>query len=202
MSSNTENSLQTPSTSKDEDNALTREKGGPLVLIKRIRRRISTIQGSMERSEGDTLSWKASFFRIFPLAGIFCVLVAVASIVASLGVLVGSRGQAVSTWAVPPSTYLALFTAITNQALRFAAFQGLAIAWWSKATRGTTIAQLHRSWRAGMTAGGAIRSGRNMGLIGIACLCSTFVAMDGPLLQKVRILRSRMQLIAHPSIRV
>lgn len=40
-----------------------------------------------------------------------------------------------------------------------------------------------------MTAGGAISSGRKMGLIGLACLCSTLVAVDGPLLQKATTVR-------------
>lgn len=137
-----------------------------------------------QASGSSALPWKTTFLRLAPLTGIACMLAAGASIVAALGILMGSRGAAVTTWSVPPSTYLAICTAIANQALRFAAFQGLAIAWWTQATRGSTLAQMHRSWRAGMTAGGALIAGRNMGLIGLACLCSTLVAVDGPLLQK------------------
>ena len=44
--------------------------------------------------------------------------------------------------------------------------------------------QLHHKWYAGMTVGGAIRAGRRMGLVGLAALFSTIVAIDGPLLQK------------------
>lgn len=77
-----------------------------------------------------------------------------------------------------------MFTAVANQSLRFAAFQGLAIAWWFRATKGETLAQLHHRWRAGITASGAVISGRKMGMVGLACLCSTLVAIDGPLLQK------------------
>lgn len=139
---------------------------------------------SVGKLSSESGRWKKSFFRLGPLAGIFCCLLAIASIIAALGVLMGSRDMATSSWSIPPSTYLAICTAIANQALRFAAFQGLAVAWWVRAMRGGTLAQLHRNWRAGITVGGAIISGRNMGLIGVACLASTLVAIDGPLLQK------------------
>lgn len=61
----------------------------------------------------------------------------------ALAILIGSRGEAKSSWSVPPSSWLAVCTAIGNQAARFAAFQGVAIAWWLKASRGSTVARLH-----------------------------------------------------------
>jgi hypothetical protein len=85
---------------------------------------------------------------------------------------------------VQPSAVLAICTAVANQALRFAAYQGVAIAWWFSASRGTSLRQLHTNWRAGTTFMGALIAGRNMGLIGLACIFSTLVAIDGPLLQK------------------
>lgn len=45
---------------------------------------------------------------------IFCMLLALASIVASLGILAGSDGRNIENWTTPPSTYIALFTAVAN----------------------------------------------------------------------------------------
>ena len=82
-------------------------------------------------------------------------------------------------WTLEPSAYLAICTAIANQAMRYAAFQGVMIAWWSKALRGSTLKRLHTDWRAGTTILGAITAGRHMGLLGLACIMSTLVAIDG-----------------------
>jgi hypothetical protein len=128
--------------------------------------------------------WKALFFCLGPLSGIFAMLVAALSIIVSFGILMGSRGKPEASWVVPPSAYLAICTAVANQAMRYAAFQGVMVAWWSGALRGSTLARLHTDWRAGTTVIGALATGRHMGLLGLACIFSTLVAIDGPLLQK------------------
>lgn len=87
--------------------------------------------------------WKTTLLRIGPLAGICSLMLAVLSILVSLAVLMGSRGDSVASWDVPPSSWLAVCTAVGNQAIRFAAFQGVAIAWWMSASRGSTLGRLH-----------------------------------------------------------
>ena len=129
-------------------------------------------------------SWKTTFLRSGPLVGICCMMAAALSILVSLAILLGSRHTPVADWKVEPSAYLAICTAVANQALRFAAFQGVIVAWWERASRGSTLRQLHLDWRAGTTLLGALSSGRHMGVIGLACVFSTLVAVDGPLLQK------------------
>ena len=136
---------------------------------------------SNESPVPDPRPWRTTFFRWAPLGGLCCMLIAMLSILVSLAILVGSRGSATADWTVEPSAYLAICTAIANQSLRFAAFQGVIIAWWFRASRGATLGQLHYDWRAGTTVLGAISTGRNMGLIGLACLFSTLVAVDGKL---------------------
>ena len=58
------------------------------------------------------------------------MLLAALSILVSLGVLLGSAGASAESWTVEPSAILAICTAIANQAMRYAAFQGVMIAWW------------------------------------------------------------------------
>lgn len=100
------------------------------------------------------------------------MLLAIISIIASLGILTGSNKQSTASWTTPPSTYLAIFTAIANLSIRYAAIQGVAIAWWYRAILGSTLDKLHWDWRAGTTLRGAITSGRHMGLLGLACMCT------------------------------
>lgn len=95
--------------------------------------------------------WRTSYIRFGPLSGIFGTFLALASIVSSLGILAGSDGQPVPNWSVPPSTLLAIFTAIANLSMRYAALQGVVIAWWLRAMDGRTLHKLHWDWRSGTT---------------------------------------------------
>lgn len=110
------------------------------------------------------------------------MLLAIASIFICLGILVGSNSQAVRNWEIQPSEYLAIFTAIANLSMRYACIQGIVVAWWTRALRGSTLSKLHWNWRSGTTLIGALTSGREMGWFGLACIFSTLVAIDGPLL--------------------
>lgn len=132
-------------------------------------------------------NWKPSLWRPGPISGIFGMLLAIASLIASLGILAGSDKRPVNGWSTPPSTYLAIFTAIANLSLRYAAIQGVLVTWWIGALKGSSISNLHFNWRAGTSLYGAFIAGRRMGLIGIACIASTLVMLDGPLLQRASI---------------
>lgn len=74
--------------------------------------------------QAEVRTWKTTVLRLGPLSGICSLLLALASIVASLGVLIGSDGAPTHQWTAPPATYLAVFTAIANLAMRYACFQG------------------------------------------------------------------------------
>lgn len=152
--------------------------------------------------QNDRQPWKELFFRLGPLSGLACLVIAIISMLISLGILLGSRGVAVAAWTVEPSAILAVCTAVANQAMRYAAFQGVMVAWWlggivaaqfkswsssannRVALRGSTIKKLHADWMSGMTLVGAAQAGPRMGFLGLACIFSTLVALDGPFLQK------------------
>lgn len=63
--------------------------------------------------------------------------------------------------------------------MRYAAIQGVVVAWWYRAMRGSTLADLHWDWRSGTTLRGAFTAGRHMGMLGLACIFSTIVVIDG-----------------------
>ena len=71
--------------------------------------------------------WKPTSCRLGPLSGIASILIAVSSIIAALGVLLGSQGASKADWTWQPSTYLAICTAIANQSMRYAALQGACV---------------------------------------------------------------------------
>ncbi len=86
--------------------------------------------------------------------------------------------------------------------MRYAAVQGIIIAWWTEACRGSTLEQLHRSWHAGFTVRGALAAGRAMGLLGLATIFSTIVVFDGPLLQRASSVESASMLGVEKTLNV
>lgn len=93
--------------------------------------------------------WKTVFLRAGPISGILSMVLAISSISICLGILQESDGAAVSSWSIQPSEYLAVFTAIANLAMRYACIQGVVVAWWTRALRGSTLSKLHWDWRSG-----------------------------------------------------
>lgn len=91
-------------------------------------------------------SWRPSIFRIGPLTGLLALLFAFLQIFASYAVLKASDKATISTWEYQPTVYLAILVAISNKALAFAAIQGVAVTFWLRALKGTTLRQLHRDW--------------------------------------------------------
>lgn len=77
------------------------------------------------------------------------MILMILSLVASLGVLAGSDQTAIDRWPTSPSTYIAIFTAIGNLSMRYAAFQGIVVAWWVRALHGSSLTKLHNDWKAG-----------------------------------------------------
>ncbi|KAK5164274.1 uncharacterized protein LTR77_009968 [Saxophila tyrrhenica] len=67
--------------------------------------------------------WRTTLFRFGPLTGLLAMLLALASMVASSGVLVGSHGADTRSWTAPPATYLAVLTAVANLCVRYACLQ-------------------------------------------------------------------------------
>lgn len=128
--------------------------------------------------------WDSTFVRVGPLSGIGAMFLAIALLAVDAAVLVASNGASENSWPAGPNVYLAVCAAVANLAVRYACLQGVIVAWWSRAMHGSTVADLHQTWRAGSSLFGAIASGRNIGLLGTATIFSTLITVDGPLLQR------------------
>lgn len=72
--------------------------------------------------------WHTSWIRLDLLSGLLSLLPAAASLFAPLAILMDADGEIVSSWKAPPSTYLAVFTAIANISIRHDVTQGVIIA--------------------------------------------------------------------------
>lgn len=79
------------------------------------------------KSEGGT--WNTTWKRYGPLSGIAALILALLSLFASFAILYASDGAVTANWKFTPATYLAIFTAIANQAMAYASLQGAVIAW-------------------------------------------------------------------------
>ena len=101
---------------------------------------------SQSSNEPRRVTWRPSLFQVGPLVGLVALLLACLQILASGAVLAGSDGDAVANWKLQPAVYLAVLTAISNEAVAFAAIQGTVVTFWLRALEGTTLGQLRRDW--------------------------------------------------------
>ena len=129
--------------------------------------------------------WRVGTFNHIPWKGLLALLVSIAGIVASIGILIASNRDAVSRWSVSPTVYIAIASAVTNVLLSYSLRKALDVAWWKKATQdGTSIADLHRQWDFGSSVGKALLAGRHVNMIAIACILCAIAPINGPLLQR------------------
>ena len=159
--------------------------------------------------------WRPYMLRLGPLAGLAALLFAFLETFAAYAVLKASDGDPVTNWEYQPTVYLAILTATSNKALAFAVVQGTVVTFWLRALSGTTLIQLHRDWAFGKNMSAlylgvkissfakfdrntglhvvkAMMANRNSNMLALACICATFVAIDGPLLQRASFVRSEI----------
>lgn len=127
---------------------ITSEKTSEGNINKRQYESSSAHNNTERRSDTKQRPWLTSFLRFGPLSGILGMVLAFSSIVACLGILAGSNNRDIDGWPTPPNTWLAIFTAIANLSMRYAAIQGIVITWWTRALKGSDLAKLHYDWRA------------------------------------------------------
>ena len=129
--------------------------------------------------------WRASPFRRIPWLGLSAFLGALLGVGVAVSVLVVSNGQPASHWSIQPTVYLAIASAVTNILLHFALAEAVNIAWWRRATQDDAkIADLHRTWSYGNSLWAAIKSGRHINTVAVACMLVAIGPVNGPLFQR------------------
>lgn len=142
---------------QDNDLQITKEKNSQVPLtVDSSHHEATGWNDKSDDEKPEARTWRTSFLYFGPLSGVVAMLLAAASVVACLGILAGSDGQDVDGWVTPPSTYIAIFTAIANMSMRYAAIQGVFITWWRSASKGSTLSRLETSWRSGFMLRGKV----------------------------------------------
>ena len=81
---------------------------------------------------------------------VFASLLAISlCVVVSIIIISISNNQAVKSWSIQPSVLLNLLNSFSNIALGTAFSVGIANTWWTSATDGATLVQLHYIWDTG-----------------------------------------------------
>ncbi|KAK5675810.1 hypothetical protein LTS10_011541 [Elasticomyces elasticus] len=115
-----------------------------------------------------------------PITGLLALLV----VFGDLDRIEQASRRPVEKWIVQPTVYLAIATAVANSAISYAFTQAAVVAWFHRASNGTTILALERSWEASYSVVHAISQGRNTSLVAIAAILVAMMIVDGPLLQR------------------
>jgi hypothetical protein len=85
---------------------------------------------------------------------------------------------------ISPSVALAAVNTVSNFALAIAIGHGVAIAWWRKALKGATVADLHHSWTFSASVFDVLTAGRRFNLIALTALTAKLALLDNLLLQQ------------------
>lgn len=84
---------------------------------------------------------------------------------------------------IRPSVILSLLNNAANLAFSLAIANGVAIAWWRKALKGSTIENLHKSWEFSSSIKAAALAGTAFNFIALAALTAKLTMIDGILMQ-------------------
>ncbi|CAO2649267.1 Nn.00g066520.m01.CDS01 [Neocucurbitaria sp. VM-36] len=142
-----------------------------------------------EAEHDDGIDWKPGFKHQFPwigFAGLMTVIIATALAVA---ILSQSHKKRVKDWPIErfptqPNVLLNIANQIQNLGLITLIGQGLAIAWWRKALRGSSLKTLHKNHAYSYSFYAIITSGKHFNIIALAALMTKFAVIDSTLFQK------------------
>lgn len=138
-------------------------------------------------------AWRPGVGRSLPWRGVLALLGCLACIIAVAVVLARADDTEQADWTVSPTVVLSALLAITNMLARFAFSNGVRIAWWREAlgggsaggvARATTVGNLQACWSHADSVVSAVCAGRRFGLVALASIAVTLVAIDQPLLQR------------------
>jgi hypothetical protein len=115
----------------------------------------------------------------------------------AVAILLVSDGKTEQAWAhragIKPSVLLSACNAVGNLALSLAIAEAVAIAWWRKALKGSTVQELHRSWSFSSSVKEILLAGSTFNVIALAALAAKIAIADGILLQRATSTYSGLQ---------
>jgi hypothetical protein len=105
---------------------------------------------------------------------------------ASVATIVISDNQTVASWTIQPAVLLAILAALSNVALGIAFSEAVVVTWWTSATNGASLEELHYIWDKGLTNfWAALAAGPTAGKVARTMLALIIIKVaTGPLLQR------------------
>ncbi|KAH7112805.1 hypothetical protein B0J11DRAFT_585269 [Dendryphion nanum] len=137
----------------------------------------------------DGIDWKPGFSYQFPWIGFAGLITIIVATCFAIGVLVASNHERVKDWPyasfpIQPNVLLNICNQLGNLGLLTVVGQGLAIAWWRKAMRGSSLKTLHQNHAYSYSFFAIITSGKRFNIVALAALMTKFAVIDSTLFQK------------------
>lgn len=118
-------------------------------------------------------NWRPGYLVRFPWIGVGCLLLVLLCGIGCLITLVVADGTAKVHWGrLAPNVIVSILNSVANLAFGLAISNGIAIAWWRKTLRGTTISQLNRSWQFSSSIKDVLLGVKYFNLIALAALAA------------------------------
>ena len=135
------------------------------------------------------IDWNPGFAHQFPWIGFagFCTIIIATAL--AVAILFQSDKKRVKDWPITkfpiqPNVLLNIANQVQNLGLITLIAQGLAIAWWRKALRGSSLGDLHRNHAYSYSFYAILTSGKHFNMIALAALMTKFAVIDSTLFQK------------------
>jgi len=129
---------------------------------------------------------KQSSLQRIPWLALASLLFVLACMGASVATIVISDNQTVASWTIQPAVLLAILAALSNVALGIAFSEAVVVTWWTSATNGASLEELHYIWDKGLTNFvAALAAGPTAGKVAGTMLALIIIKVaTGPLLQR------------------
>jgi hypothetical protein len=143
-------------------------------------------------NDGDTedgIDWKPGFREQFPWIGFSGFVLMLIATSAAVAFLATSNKERVKDWPftrfpIQPNVLVNIANQFQNLGLITFVTQGLAIAWWRRAMRGSSLSTLHRNHAYSYSFYSIITSGKHFNIVALAALMTKFAVIDSTLFQK------------------
>lgn len=130
-------------------------------------------------------NWHPGYLARFPVFGFLGIIGVLICAAVTIIVLICSNNVSSSRWNqhIAPHVIVQGLNSTSNLCLALAIAEGVAIAWWRKALKGATVAELHQSWAYSMSFSNILRHFWALDAIALAALATKLAIVDGVLFQ-------------------
>lgn len=142
-----------------------------------------------ETLHDEGIDWNPGFKQQFPWIGFAGFLTIIFATAMAVAILALSDEKRVKDWPfarfpTQPNVLLNIANQVQNLGLITLIAQGLAIAWWRKALKGSSLGTLHRNHAYSYSFYAIMTSGKHFNLVALAALMTKFAVIDSTLFQK------------------